>query len=107
MPCRFTLIYIFLALMNKRHWFPLRLFATEHNHCVKSVQIWSFFWPVNLRIQSEYRKMRTRKDPYLDTFHAVIAVLCKLKIFNYQPSIFMQGKGKNIIVMSENLFCKC
>ena len=25
-----------------------------------------------LRIQSEYRKIRTRKTPYLDTFHAVI-----------------------------------
>ena len=27
---------------------------------------------VNLGIQSQYRKMRTRKTPYLDTFHAVI-----------------------------------
>ena len=26
---------------------------------------------VNLRIQSEYRKIRTRKTPYLDTFQAV------------------------------------
>ena len=28
-------------------------------------------YAVNLRIQSEYRKMRTRKTPYLETFHAV------------------------------------
>ena len=26
----------------------------------------------NLRIQSEYRKIRTRKTSYLDTFHAVL-----------------------------------
>ena len=37
-------------------------------HCVKSVQIRSFLY---LRIQSEYRKIRTRKTPYLNNFHAV------------------------------------
>ena len=54
------------------------------NHCVKSVQIRSFFWSVfsrictgserysiSLRIQSECGKIRSRKIPYLDTFHAV------------------------------------
>ena len=35
------------------------------------VQIRSFFWSVFSRIQSEYGKMRTRKTPYLDTFHVV------------------------------------
>ena len=37
-----------------------------------------FFWVlilktifINFRIQSEYRKIRTRKTPYWDTFHAV------------------------------------
>ena len=30
---------------------------------------------VNLRIQSEYKKMRTRKTPYFDTFHAVESVV--------------------------------
>ena len=52
--------------------------------CVKSVQIRSFSGPyfpvfglnteryfVSLRIQSEYGKIRTKKTPYLDTFHAV------------------------------------
>ena len=51
---------------------------------VKSVQIRSFSGPcfpvfelntkiyaINLRIQSEWRKKRTRKTPYLDTFHPV------------------------------------
>ena len=31
-------------------------------HCVESVQIRSFFWSVFLRIQSEYGKIRTRKN---------------------------------------------
>ena len=39
---------------------------------MKSVEIRSFFWPVFSCIQSEYRKIRTRKSPYLGTFHAVI-----------------------------------
>ena len=54
-------------------------------HCIESVQYGVFsnpYFPVfrlnkeiygeNLRIQSEYRKTRTRKTPYLDTFRAVI-----------------------------------
>ena len=30
-------------------------------HCMKNVQIWSFFWSVFFCIQSEYSKIRTRK----------------------------------------------
>ena len=55
------------------------------NHCVKSVQRRSFVWSVfsrirtkygvSLRIQSEYRNTRTRKTPYLDTFHAVNGIV--------------------------------
>ena len=30
-----------------------------------------FFWFVFSRIRTEYGKIRTRKTPYLDTFHAV------------------------------------
>ena len=38
-------------------------------HCVKSVQIRSFFWSVFSHIRTEYGPEKT---PYLDTFHAVI-----------------------------------
>ena len=57
-------------------------------HYVKSVQIRSFSGPyfpvlelnteiysINHIIQSEYGKIRTRKTPYLNTFHAVIRTL--------------------------------
>ena len=37
-------------------------------HCVKSILIRSFFWSVFSCIQSEYRKIRTRKTPHLDIF---------------------------------------
>ena len=33
------------------------------NHCVKSVQIRSFFWPVFSYIRTEYRDLRS-KSPY-------------------------------------------
>ena len=37
-------------------------------HCVKCVQLRSFFWSVFSRIRTEYGPEKT---PYLDTFHAV------------------------------------
>ena len=61
----------------------------RNTHCVKSVQIWSFFWSAFSRIRTEYGeilrtdtpylfvfspnagKYKTEKTPYLDTFHAV------------------------------------
>ena len=40
-------------------------------HCVKSVQIRNFFWSMFFLVHSEYKKIWTRKTPYLDIFHAV------------------------------------
>ena len=51
-------------------------------HCVKNVQIRSFFWSIFSRIRTEYgdllhkfpyavRKYGPEKTPYLDTFHRV------------------------------------
>ena len=45
--------------------------------CEKIVQIRSFFWSVfsnsvSFRIQVECGKIQTKKNPYLDTFHAVL-----------------------------------
>ena len=55
------------------------------SHCVKSVRIWSFsdlhfpafglntdLYKVNLRIQFERGKIRTRKTPNMDNFYAVL-----------------------------------
>ena len=48
-------------------------------HCMKSVRILSFSGPhfpaFVLNIQSEYRKIRTRKTPNTDTFYAVINIM--------------------------------
>ena len=67
-------------------WSILKVFL--HLHCVKSVPIRSSsgpFFPafglnteiyrVNLRIQSKLKKMRNRKSPNKDTFHAVLWIL--------------------------------
>ena len=56
----------------------------DESHCLKCVKIWSFSGPcflkfglnaeiykLNLRIQSKYGKIQTRKFPYLETFSAV------------------------------------
>ena len=61
----------------------LRLFRRSFP-CVKSIRVRSFFGPyfpefglntkrygVSLRIQFEYGKIRSRKTPNTDTFHAV------------------------------------
>ena len=40
-------------------------------HFVKSVEIRCFFWSVFSCIRTEYRKIRTKRTPYLYTFHAV------------------------------------
>ena len=64
---------------------------------MKSVQVWNFFWSVFSRIWTEYReilriaqysvqmqentnagKYEPEKNPYLDTFHAVLPKVKKL-----------------------------
>ena len=75
----------YVNMIHLDHEFSRRI------HCVKSVQIGSFFWSVFSRIRTEYEeisegenteylsvfspnagKYGTEKAPYLDTFHAVI-----------------------------------
>ena len=41
-------------------------------HCVKSVQIQSFFWSLFSCIRTEYKKYGPEKTLYLDTFHTVM-----------------------------------
>ena len=57
LPFGFTNVTIFVADSFGSYW-----------HCVKSIQIRSFFWSVFSRIRTEYGPEKT---PYLDTFHAV------------------------------------
>ena len=40
----------------------------DYTHCGKFVQIWSYFWSVFSCIQSEYRKIRTRKNSVFGHF---------------------------------------
>ena len=42
-------------------------------HCAKRVQIRSFSWSVLPPIWTEYGEIRSKKTPYLDSFHVVIS----------------------------------
>ena len=54
------------GLKNKSRRLRSAAFEVQLSHgvCVKSVQIWKFSWSV-------FSCIRTKKTPYLDTFHAV------------------------------------
>ena len=43
-------------------------FEISKDHCVKNVQIWSFFWSVFSYIWTKYRKIRTRKKSIFGHF---------------------------------------
>ena len=76
------LCYIYIAIFTS--------FCGNNLHCVKIVQIRSFFWSVFSCIQSECRKIRNRKTPYLDTFHAVLATNC-LSVFDHFVGLVLKG----------------
>ena len=83
-----------LAVSVNHEAINIKTFSNSGNenvkyHCVKSVRIWSFSGPylpafglntefglsldkVSHRIQSECGKIRTKKTPNTDTFHAVL-----------------------------------
>ena len=48
-------------------------------HCVKSVQIRSYFWSVFFCIRTEYRKIRTRNN---SAFHAVMCTKCIQNVYH-------------------------
>ena len=71
--------------------------SVERNHCVKSVQIRSFFWSIFSCIQTEYGDLLRKflysvriqenkdqkKPPYLDTFHVVNELMSSFLRFFY------------------------
>ena len=69
--------YVWNAKGRQRKKWRLAWYTRNYYHCVKSVQIQSFFWSIFSRVCTEYveisrtRKIRTRKTRYLYTFQAV------------------------------------
>ena len=53
------------------------IFVQSDKHCVKSVQIRSYFWSVFSCIRIEYGPEIT---PYLDTFHALKVEIILLRL---------------------------
>ena len=63
----------FNNFLNDQKAYEVMFFNTcKTIHCVKSVQIRSYFWSV---FSTNTRKYGPEKTPYLDTFHAVINIL--------------------------------
>ena len=40
-------------------WFYVCIIKVASTHCVKSIQIWSFFWSIFSRIRTEYGEIRS------------------------------------------------
>ena len=125
--CEFCLIFKNSFSIEHLEWLLLRLLKNEmisqnsassrSNHCVKSVQIRSYFWPVfsciHYHIETSqlicsanpwtgfYMIMNTGKYgleiiPYLDTFHAVIALrFSSEQVFLKMSHISQEKKGSN------------
>ena len=74
-------VALFLFLCSSDTYKMKTFRYSEDFHCVKSVQIWSFFLSVFSCIQSKYRKIRTRKTLYSDTFHAVFMRVSSMFIY--------------------------
>ena len=72
--------YVCRKKINFKHWDWLTLIQKPKYPTAWKVQIRSFFW-------SEYRKIRTKKTPYLDTFHAVFV---SLRDYNYSSKMSHQ-----------------
>ena len=83
--------YIYIVYDAFACSFQVSIPSFPFDHCMKSVQIRNLFWYVFSCIQSEYRKIRTEKTPYLDTFHAVDVFSLRRKVCFY-PEIDRNAK---------------
>ena len=62
-------------------------------HCVKSVQIRSFFWSVFFHIQAKYGKIRTRKNSVFGHFSCGVGVYVSIHFFSYDYcDLFLNSK---------------
>ena len=104
-----------LKIKNTADWW----YSVKPFHCEKSVLILSFsglyfpafglnteIYSVNLRIQSECRKIRTRKTPNTDTFCGGLRKLSPKTSENQMFSDVWKRYGKNIVARNELMgFC--
>ena len=78
---------MFAVMSSTKNYLPISLLSV---HCVKSVQIRSFFWSVFSRIRTEYGPEKT---PYLDPVHAVVIIS---KIFENSSLIALFVTPKDV-----------
>ena len=101
------------SILNAWHGFEfnsvlLPIYYRFQTQCLKIVQMRSFFWSVSLCIQSQYRKIRTKKTPSLDTFRAVTVygeimikqltlILTPYKKWSFPPRISSVNVTKSVV----------
>ena len=84
---------------NLCYYFPM--------HCVKSVQIWIFFWSVfsvSLRIQSECGKIRTRKNSVFGHFPRSDDSSTTNQILHVSNLIFFFSKKTTLLIKFASSF---
>ena len=103
----------------QRFFLPFLIFNYfwKRLHCWKSVQILSVSGPyfhvfglnteiyfVNIRIQSKYVKIRTRKTLYLDTFHPVLHLHC---LIGFSIRVCSITERQRHFHFSRSIVCNC
>ena len=80
----------YIKSFNNWLWFTCKgtMILGFFYHCVKNVQIRSYFWSVFSCIRTEYRKCGPEINPYLDIFHALYMQKDKI---NYPASIIWEA----------------
>ena len=68
----------------------------QKNADQKKLRIWPLF--THLRIQSEYRKIRTKKTPNLDTFHGVSLLLRMCVYKNLLTDLLLHFIAMSVLV---------
>ena len=84
-------------------YFGMVAFSFRH-HCVKSVQIRSYFWSVFSCIQSEYRKIRTTNNSVFGHFSRC---LFQRNIFHNPPRRALNLSQKRLLIWRNSFpICK-
>ena len=85
--------------------FALKMKKVTHIHCVKSVQIWSFFWSIFPCFRNEYGDLQStgntdqkntgkygpKENPYFRIFHALVGskIICILFQNLYRKVVYV------------------
>ena len=82
------------------YWLLCSISISSALHCVKRVQIWSFFWSMLSCIRTEYKKIRTRKNSAFGHFPRSVS------LYNYILSVIVRYCIYHIYSNDEKMLSK-